>query len=44
MKNGIPDPDRKTLERSMKNSGAPAQQEYDIDVLLETFRKEYKGE
>ena len=44
MKDGIPDPERKTIERSMKNSGAPAQQEYDIDVLLETFRKEYKGE
>ena len=26
-----------------RNTGAPAQQEYDIDALLETFRREYKG-
>ena len=41
---GIPNTDLKAIERGMKNSGAPAQQEYDIDALLETFRKEYKGE
>lgn len=35
--------DLKARERGMRNTGAPAQQEYDIDALLETFRKEYKG-
>ena len=37
------DPERKARESGMRNTGAPAQQEYDIDALLETFRKEYKG-
>ena len=38
-----PEPDQKARVSEKKNSGAPAQQEYDIDALLETFRKEYKG-